>query len=128
MPTALTVAAWDETEGRNPARRSYPLRDDRERLLQVPAEIDLDADDLVFRVEGQDLGVPSSAAAGDVGLIGDDHLIARLDQPDELEALTPPRPRPAPLEVAVTVELRVRRGGEEEVVAQSLFEEASVAR
>lgn len=105
-----------------------PPRDDRERPLQVPAEIDLRAGDLVFVVEGQDLGVPSSAAAGDVGLVGDDHLIARLDQPDELEVLTPPRRGPAPLEVAVTVELRVRRGGEEEVVAQSLFEEASVAR
>ena len=96
-------------------------------LLEVPAEVDLSAGDLVLVVEGNDLGVPSPATAGNVAFVGDDHLVARLDQPDELEVLSPAGSRPATLEVTVTVELRVRRGGEEEVMAQALLEEAPVA-
>jgi hypothetical protein len=103
------------------------MRDERRRLLEVPAEVDLGADDLVLVVEGKDLGVPCPAAAGDVAFVGDDDLVARLDQPDEIEVLAPAGPGPATLEVAVTVELRVRRCGEEEVIAQALLEEAPVA-
>ena len=102
-------------------------RDERRRLLEVPAEVDLGADDLVLVVEGKDLGVPCPAAAGDVAFVGDDDLVARLDQPDEIEVLAPAGPGPATLEVAVTVELRVRRCGEEEVIVQALLEEAPVA-
>src|SRR5918992_2964511 len=96
-------------------------------LLQVPAEVDLGAHDPVLVVECEHLGVPSPAAAGGVALVGDDHLVARLDQADEVEALAPPRPGPAALEVAVAVELGVGRGGEQEVVAQALLEEAPVS-
>jgi hypothetical protein len=95
-------------------------------LLEVPAEVDLGAGDPVLVVEGDDLGVTSPATAGDVAFIGDDDLIARFDHSDELKVLAPPRPGPAALKVTVTVELRVRRGGEEEVIAQALLEEASV--
>jgi len=110
------------------ALTSLPLRArEQQRLLEVPAEVDLGTGDLVLVVEGKDLGVPSPAAAGDVAFVGDHHLVARLDQSDEIEVLAPPRPGPAPLEVAVTVELRVGRGGEEEVIAQALLEEAPVA-
>jgi hypothetical protein len=112
---------------RLPPRRSPATRDERERLPQIPAEVDLGADDLVLVVEGQDLRVASSAAPGDVGLVGHDHFVARLDQPDEFEVVTAPCSRPAPLEVAVTVEFRVRRGGEDKVFAQAPFEELSVA-
>jgi hypothetical protein len=101
-------------------------RVERECLHEVPAEVELGADDLVLVIEGKDLGVPSSTAAGDVGLVGDDHLVAGLDQPDEIEVLTLPRPRPTSLEVAVTVELGVRRGGEDEIVAQAPFKEPSI--
>jgi hypothetical protein len=103
------------------------MREEQEHLFEVPAEVDLGAGDLVLVVKGNDLGVPSPAAAGDVALIGDDYLVARLDQPDDIEVLAPPRPGPATLKVAVTIELRVGRGGEEEVIAQAVLEEAAVA-
>jgi hypothetical protein len=103
------------------------MREDRQRLLEVPAEVDLGADDLVPVVESDDLGVPGSAAAGGVAFVGDDHLVAGLDQPYELEVLASAGAGPATLEVAVTVEFRVRRGGEDEVIAQTLLEEATVA-
>ena len=73
------------------------------------------------------LSVPASAAARGVAFVGDDHLVAGLDQPDELEVLASAGAGPATLEVAVTVEFRVRRGGEDEVIAQTLLEEATVA-
>src|SRR4051812_6525055 len=76
-------------------------------LLQVPAEVDLHAYDPVLVVKRDDLGVPPPPASGGGGLVGDDHLVARLDQPDKIEALSTPRPGPAPLEVAIAVELRV---------------------
>jgi len=103
------------------------MRDKRRCLLEVPAEVDLGAGDLVLVVEGNNLGVPCPAAAGNVAFVGDDDLVARLDQPDEIEVLAPAGPGPATLEVAVTVEVRIRRRGEEEVIAQALLEEAPVA-
>ena len=105
-------------------RGGLPLR---QRLLEVPAEVDLGAHDLLLIVEGKNLGIPSPAATGDVALVGDDDLVARLDQPDELEVLAPAGAWPAALEEAVTVELRVRWRGEEEVIAQTLVEEAPIA-
>ena len=80
----------------------------QQRLLEVPAEVDLGTDDLVLAVEGEYLGVPSPPAGGDTAFIGDDHLVTGLDQPDKLEVLAAAGPGPATLEVAVTVELRVR--------------------
>jgi short subunit dehydrogenase len=73
--------------------------------LEVPAEVDLGTGDLVLVVKGENLGIPSPSTAGGVGLIGNDHLVARLDQPDELEVLAAAGAGPATLEVAVTVEL-----------------------
>ncbi len=102
-------------------------RETQQRLLEVPTEVHLGAGDPVVVVEGEDLGVPSPTTPGDVALVSHDHLVARLDQPDEIEVLVPPRPRPATLKVAVTVEFWVRRGGEDEVITQALFEEAPVA-
>ena len=96
------------------------------RLLEVPAEVDLDPGDLVLVVKGQNLRVPSPPTTGGAGLIGDDYLVARLNQPDELEVLAAAGAGPATLEVAVTVELRVRRRREEKVIAQALLEEAPV--
>jgi hypothetical protein len=107
--------------------RAPALREEQQRLLEVPAEVDLGTDDLVLVVEGENLGVSSPTAPGDVAFVGDDHLVARLDQPDELEMLAPASPGPATLEEAVTVELRVRWRGEDEVIAQALLEEAPVA-
>ena len=95
-------------------------------LGQVPAEVDLRAGDPVLLVEGNDLGVPSPAATGHIAFVGDDDLVAGLDQPDELEVLASPRARPATVEVTVSVELRVWRGGEEKVIAEALIEEAAV--
>src|SRR3954453_14303571 len=83
-------------------------RGSRSSLLQVPAEVDLHAYDPVLVVERDDLGVPSPRASGGGGLVGDDHLVARLDEPDKIETVSTPRPGPAPLEVAIAVELRVR--------------------
>jgi hypothetical protein len=103
------------------------LREKERRLLEIPAEVDLGSGDLVLVVEGENLGVASPPAAGGVGLIGNDHLVARLDQPDELEVLAATGARPATLEVAVTVELWVRWRREEKVIAQPLLEEAPVA-
>jgi len=99
----------------------------RAALLHVPAEVDLGTDDLVLVVEREDLGIPPSAAAGGVAFVGDDHFIARLDQPDETEFLVTPCAGPAPLEVAVAVQLRVGRSGELEVIAEALLEEAPVS-
>jgi hypothetical protein len=103
------------------------LRDKERRLLEVPAEVDLGSGDLVLVVEGENLGVASPPTAGGVGLIGNDHLVARLDQPDELEVLAATGARPATLEVPVTVELWVRWRREKKVIAQPLLEEAPVA-
>ena len=80
----------------------------QQRLLEVPAEVDLGTDDLVLVVEGEYLGVPSPPARGDIAFIGDDYLVTGLDHPDKLELLAAAGPGPATLEVAVTVELRVR--------------------
>ena len=102
------------------------MREVQQRLLEVPAEVDLGAHDLLLIVEGKNLGIPSPAATGDVALVGDDDLVARLDQPDELEVLAPAGAWPAALEEAVTVELRVRRRGKEEVIAQMVVKEAPV--
>src|SRR5215216_1257824 len=102
-------------------------REERRWLLEVPAEVDLGPGDLVLVVEGEDLRIPASAAGGGVGFVRDDHRVAGLDQPDDLEVLASASAGPATLEVAVTVEPRVRRGGEEEVVAQALLEKAPVA-
>jgi hypothetical protein len=102
-------------------------REKERRLLEVPAEVDLGTGDLVLVVKGENLGIPSPSTAGGVGLIGNDHLVARLDQPDELEVLAAAGAGPATLEVAVTVELWVRWRREEKVIAQALLEEAPVA-
>ena len=102
------------------------LREVQQRLLEVPAEVDLGAHDLVLIVEGKNLGIPSPAATGNVALVGDDDLVALLDQADELEVLGPPGSWPATLKEAVTVEIRVRWRGEAEVNAQTLLEEAPV--
>ena len=102
-------------------------REEERRLLEVPAEVDLGTGDLVLVVKGENLGIPSPSTAGGVGLIGNDHLVARLDQPDELEVLAAAGAGPATLEVAVTVELWVRWRREEKVIAQALLEEAPVA-
>ena len=106
---------------------SVAMREDERRLLEVPAEVDLGTGDLVLVVKGENLGIPSPSTAGGVGLIGNDHLVARLDQPDKLEALAAAGAGPATLEVAVTVELWVRWRREEKVIAQALLEEAPVA-
>ena len=103
------------------------MREEERRLLEVPAEVDLGTGDLVLVVKGENLGIPSPSTAGGVGLIGNDHLVARLDQPDELEVLAAAGAGPATLEVAVTVELWVRWCREEKVIAQALLEEAPVA-
>ena len=103
------------------------MHEEERRLLEVPAEVHLGTGDLVSVVEGENLGVPSPPTAGGVGLICDDHLVARLDQPDELEVLAAAGAGPAALEVAVTVELWVRWRREEKVVAEPLLEEAPVA-
>jgi hypothetical protein len=103
------------------------LREEERRLLERPAEVDLGTGDLVLVVEGENLRVPSPPTAAGGGLIGNDHLVARLDQPDELELLAAAGARPATLEVAVTVELWVRWRREEKVSAQALLEEAPVA-
>jgi hypothetical protein len=102
------------------------LRDVQQRLLEVPAKVDLGAHDLVLIVESKNLSISPPAAGGDVALIGDDDLVARLDQTDELEVLAPAGSWPATLEEAVTVEIRVRRRGKAEVSAQTLLEEAPV--
>ena len=49
-------------------------------LLDVPAEVDLDPADLVA-VEPEDLGVAKSAAVRLGGLVGDDHLVVRFEEP-----------------------------------------------
>src|SRR3954463_8156647 len=103
------------------------MREERQSLFEVPAEVDLRSGDLVLVVEREDLRIPASAAGGGLGFVSDDHLVAGLDQPDDLEVLASAGAGPATLEVAVTVEPRVRRGGKEEVVAQALLEEAPVA-
>ena len=108
-------------------RRTVALREEERRLREVPAEVDLGTGDLVLVVKGENLGIPSPSSAGGVGLIGNDHLVARLDQPDELEVLAAAGAGPATLEVAVTVELWVRWRREEKVIAQALLEEAPVA-
>jgi hypothetical protein len=102
------------------------MREEERRLLEVPAEVDLGTSDLVLVVEGENLGVPPPPAAGGVGLIGNDHLVARLDQTDELEVLAPAGAGPATLEVAVPVKGWVRWRREEKVIAQALLEEAPV--
>ena len=103
------------------------MREEERRLLEVPAEVDLGTGDLVLVVKGENLGIPSPSTAGGVGLIGNDQLVACLDQPDELEVLAAAGAGPATLEVAVTVELWVRWRREEKVIAQALLEEAPVA-
>ena len=103
------------------------MREEERRLLEVPAEVDLGTGDLVLVVKSENLGIPSPSTAGGVGLIGNDHLVARLDQPDELEVLAAAGAGPATLEVAVTFELWVRWRREEKVIAQALLEEAPVA-
>ena len=94
---------------------------------EVPAGETSVRGDLVLVIKGENLGIPSPSTAGGVGLIGNDHLVARLDQPDELEVLAAAGAGPATLEVAVTVELWVRWRREEKVIAQALLEEAPVA-
>ena len=111
---------------RAPSKTSASREEER-RLLEVPAEVDLGTGDLVLVVKGENLGIPSPSTAGGVGLIGNDHLVACLDQPDELEVLAAAGAGPATLEVAVTVELWVRWRREEKVIAQALLEEAPVA-
>ena len=103
------------------------MREDERRLLEVPAEVDLGTGDLVLVVKGENLGIPSPSTGGGVRLIGNDHLVARLDQPDKLEVLAAAGAGPATLEVAVAVELWVRWRREEKVIAQALLEEAPVA-
>jgi hypothetical protein len=103
------------------------LCQEERRLFEVPAEVDLGTGDPVLVVEGENLGVSSPLTAGGVGFIGNDHLVARLDQPDELEVLAAAGAGPATLEVAVTVELWVRWRREAKVSAQALLEEAPVA-
>ena len=121
----------DESRQRDDHRRSTSGRCRNARggagTTQVPAEVDLGTGDLVLVVKGENLGIPSPSTAGGVGLIGNDHLVARLDQTDELEVLAAAGAGPATLEVAVTVELWVRWRREEKVIAQALLEEAPVA-
>src|SRR4051812_46833284 len=97
------------------------------RYSRAPAEVDLRSGDLVLVVEREDLRIPASAAGGGLGFVSDDDRVAGLDQPDDLEVLAPAGAGPATLEVAVTVEPRVRRGGEDEVVAQVFLVEAPVS-
>jgi hypothetical protein len=121
------AAELDESTRYAPWWACCPFARGGARLLEVPAEVDLGTGDLVLVVKGENLGIPSPSTAGGVGLIGNDHLVARLDQPDELEVLAAASAGPATLEVAVTVELWVRWRREEKVIAQALLEEAPVA-
>src|SRR5204863_4761105 len=94
---------------------------------ELPAEVDLDPGDLVVLVEREDLGVRAAAALRPAQLIGDDHLVSQLDEPHEVEALTPAGAGPAALEVAVAVELWIRGGGEGEVGGEVPLEHLAVA-
>src|SRR5919197_6119351 len=95
--------------------------------LQVPAEIDLRAADF-GSVEGQHLGVAEAASVDLSALVAHDHLVARLDQPDELELLDRLRVGPAALEVPVPVDPHVGWAEEPEVVAQTLLEHTPIPR
>lgn len=103
-----------------------PLLPGQQGLSKIPAEVHLDANDLVLVVESQDLCVAPTPTAGNVTFVGHDHFIAGFDQPNDLEVLVPPRPRPAALEITGWVERRVRWGGELEVVGQALLEKQPI--
>src|SRR5438552_557667 len=96
------------------------------RALEVPAEVDLSAGNPIT-VEGEDLGIPTSASVAPCHLIGHDHLVPSLDQPHELELLSSTRAGPAPLEVARAVQSDIDRARECELIGQDPLDEAAVA-
>src|SRR4029077_6363921 len=60
-------------------------------------------------------------------LIGDDDLVARLDQPDDVDALPLPGSRPASLEDPSAIERGVGRAREGQVFCEVLLEELTVS-
>src|SRR5438105_9036641 len=98
----------------------------RTRSLEVPAEVDLCATDLVA-LECQDFGVAEAVSVGLRALVGHHDLVAGLDEPLELESLDPLGVRPAALEVRRAVDAHVGRAEEREVVGQKVLDDAAIA-
>src|SRR5215207_10481053 len=94
--------------------------------LEIPAEVDLDPPDLVA-VEGEHLGVAAPAPVRALQLVGDDDLVAGLDQADDVDPLPLPRAGPAALEEAPPIEVRIGRAREGQVFCEVLLEELAVS-
>jgi hypothetical protein len=74
----------------------------------IPAEVDLRPADLIA-YERQDLCVPAFAAGRLGHLVGHDGFVADLDQPHEVELLTPAGAWPAALEVTGAIQADIER-------------------
>src|SRR3954447_23343934 len=124
-PTTSTAVPFHE--GDSASSDSVRLTAAEPDLLEVPAEVDLGADQLVAG-EPEHLGVAEARAVGPLGDVGDEHLVVR----DLLEALVLKRLvalviRPAALEVRGAVDAGVGRRVEDEVVGEQVLEHAAVA-
>src|ERR1700709_2926378 len=95
--------------------------------VEVPAEIDLHLDDPIAS-ESQHLGIAKATAVGPRRLVGDDHLVARLDRPHEVEVAQIPGVGTAPLEVALAAQLRVGRAVEDEVGCEKTLADLALPR
>src|SRR5215207_3218766 len=80
-------------------------------LREVPTEIDLDLGNLVA-LEGEHFRVPEPGTILARCVVRDDNLIARLDDPGEVERALASGSRPASFEVAGPIEVGVWRGVE----------------
>src|SRR5215217_4791259 len=123
LGAAVPLLSQGDSEGRrNPLAGTAvgipPKRPLAQSLREVPTQVDLDLGNLVA-LEGEHFRVPEPGTILACGVVGDDNLIARLDDPGEVKRPPASGSRPASLEVAGPIEVGVRRrveaqaGGEE---------------
>src|ERR1700751_4899721 len=96
------------------------------RALEIPAEVHLSPGDAIV-VKREDLGIPPSAAVASCHLVGHDHFVSSLEQPNKLELLTLAGAGPAPREISRAVQSDVDGAGEAERVGQEPVDERAVA-
>ena len=99
---------------------------ERRASRQVPAEVDLDAAQLLAG-EGHDFRVAEARPVRARGHVRDEHLVAVRDEPLEGEGREVLGARPAALEVPLAVDVDVGGAREAEVGGQVALEDAPVA-
>jgi len=94
--------------------------------MKGPAKVHLYDPNLVAR-EGEDFGVSSPAATNICHLIGHDHFVARLDDPNEVEVLALSGAWPAAIKVARAIQSNIEWAGKRELVGEGPLDHVAIA-